>query len=124
MLKLSFFKTPKPRQFEYRPRYYDPEKEAREERRRELLGDRADDKHGYRHDDKHDDGLGDVPGNSSGDGPGGEYKYKPGQYIRRDMAYRRGLGTRKEQLQRKRTGPMRLFIVLLLLGVALWWIFS
>lgn len=36
-----FFYTPKPRQFDYKPRYYDPEKEAREQRRRELLGDRA-----------------------------------------------------------------------------------
>lgn len=35
-----FFYTPKPRQFDYKPRYYDPEKEAREQRRRELLGDR------------------------------------------------------------------------------------
>ena len=35
-----FFYTPKPRQFDYRPRYYDPEKEAREKRREELLGAR------------------------------------------------------------------------------------
>lgn len=33
-----FFYTPKPRQFSYKPRFYDPEKEAREKRREELLG--------------------------------------------------------------------------------------
>lgn len=32
----------KPRQFDYKPRYFDPEKEARQERRRELLGERYD----------------------------------------------------------------------------------
>lgn len=33
-----FFYTPKPRQFSYKPRFYDPEKEARDKRREELLG--------------------------------------------------------------------------------------
>ena len=33
-----FLYTPKPRQFSYKPRFYDPEKEAREKRREELLG--------------------------------------------------------------------------------------
>ncbi|MBR6249870.1 MAG: hypothetical protein IKR17_01590 [Bacteroidales bacterium] len=33
---LSFFKVPKPHQFTYVPRYYDPEKERRDEIRREL----------------------------------------------------------------------------------------
>jgi hypothetical protein len=36
MLKFSFLKTQKPKQFEYKPRYYDPEKEALEQRRREM----------------------------------------------------------------------------------------
>jgi cytochrome c-type biogenesis protein CcmH/NrfG len=31
-----FFKTQKPKQFEYEPRYYDPQKEAIEQRRREM----------------------------------------------------------------------------------------
>lgn len=37
---MSIFRPPKtkPRQFNYTPRYYDPEKEAREQRRRELHG--------------------------------------------------------------------------------------
>ncbi|MFI3248357.1 MAG: hypothetical protein R3Y39_04435 [Rikenellaceae bacterium] len=44
-------------QFKYTPRYYDPTKEAREERREELFGRRSDDS--------------------------GEGSYQPGQYIRR-----------------------------------------
>ncbi|MEG1607152.1 MAG: hypothetical protein RR931_06140 [Mucinivorans sp.] len=39
MLGFSFGGTRKPRQFEYKPRYWDPEKEAREERRRQILGE-------------------------------------------------------------------------------------
>ena len=32
----GFFKTPKPKQFEFKPRHYDPIKEEMEERKREL----------------------------------------------------------------------------------------
>lgn len=32
MALLNIFRTPKPRQFEYKPRYYDADKEEREER--------------------------------------------------------------------------------------------
>jgi cytochrome c-type biogenesis protein CcmH/NrfG len=33
---MGFFKTAKPKQFEYRPRYYDQKKEELENRRKEL----------------------------------------------------------------------------------------
>ena len=45
--------------FNYIPRYYDPEKEAREQRRAELRGERAGD---------------------------GDREYRPGQYIRTQRA--------------------------------------
>ena len=35
-MKITFFRTPRPKQFTYPPRYYDPEKERWEQRRREL----------------------------------------------------------------------------------------
>jgi hypothetical protein len=35
-MKIVFFKTPKPKQFNYKPIYYDAKKEALEERRRQL----------------------------------------------------------------------------------------
>jgi hypothetical protein len=35
-MKIVFFKTPKPRKFNYMPRYYDPEKEEMDKRKKEL----------------------------------------------------------------------------------------
>ncbi len=35
-MRLSFFSLPKPRQFNYPPRYYDEEKERAEKRKKEL----------------------------------------------------------------------------------------
>ncbi len=49
-------------QFKYTPRYYDPSKEAREQRRAELRGERLDDS--------------------------AEEEYEPGKYIRRSSAAR------------------------------------
>ncbi len=37
-MQIVFFKRPKPRQFDYKPRYYDEEKERAEELRRKSLG--------------------------------------------------------------------------------------
>lgn len=87
----------KPRQFEYRPRYYDPEKEAREKRRNEILGPRDED-------------MRDEKG-----------EYVPGKYIKNNMMVRRGIGLQRKQ---SRTGPLRLVIVLALLGLAAWWLLS
>lgn len=55
-----------PNRFNYTPRYYDPAKEAREQRRRELRGERGEDI---------DDAV------AQGD-------YKPGDYLRRRKAMR------------------------------------
>ena len=41
-MKIVFFKRPKPKQFSYRPRYWDPEQEEFERRKRLLDGDPAD----------------------------------------------------------------------------------
>ena len=35
-MQIVFFRRPKPKQFDYKPRYYDEEKEKQEKRRREL----------------------------------------------------------------------------------------
>ncbi len=35
-MQIVFFRRPKPRQFDYKPRYYDEEKERLEERRKQL----------------------------------------------------------------------------------------
>jgi hypothetical protein len=36
-MRISAFKVPKPKRFEYTPRFYDPQKELREERERRVL---------------------------------------------------------------------------------------
>jgi hypothetical protein len=44
-MKIVFFSRPKARQFDYKPRYYDVEKERREQRKKELgLGGEETDK--------------------------------------------------------------------------------
>ena len=94
MIGFTAFKTRKPRQFEYKPRYYDPEKEQREQRRKELGLDTE---------------------------PRPEGQYKPGEYIRGNMRVRRGIGQRKTS---KRSRPLILFGVLILLGIAVWWVLN
>ena len=51
-MKIVFFKRPKPKQFNYRPRYWDPEQEEFEKRKRERDGIGPDDR---THDEVKDD---------------------------------------------------------------------
>lgn len=104
MLGLGAFGR-KPRSFEYKPRHFDPEKEAREERRKELRGEDADDQH-----DDHDTE---------------KETYRPGQYIRKSMYARRGLGTSRQDKDKRNTKIIRvvlvaLFILLLMLWLVEW----
>lgn len=102
MFKFVAFKTPKPRGFNYKPVYYNPEKEAREERRRELLAQR-----GVFEDSTDDNGKG-------GD------EYHPGQFI----ASRRERRISNAQDQSRGSNRVKIFsllVVVLLLG---YWIFA
>ncbi|WP_418992401.1 hypothetical protein [Alistipes sp.] len=78
--------------FNYIPRYYDPEKEAREQRRAELRGERAEE---------------------------GERTYRPGQYIRTQREARAARRAREDDRGRKRIWTMAVAVVLVLLFVAL-----
>lgn len=71
-------------QFSYKPRYYDPDKEAREQRRAELRGERSDDT--------------------------GEYT--PGKYIRAQREAREAKRTQKDK--RKGGGMLRFITMSLL----------
>lgn len=44
-MKFVFFRTPKPRQFSYKPRYYDEKKEALENLKKKYSGEQS--KEGY-----------------------------------------------------------------------------
>ena len=78
--------------FNYIPRYYDPEKEAREQRRAELRGERAED-------------------------AGGEYR--PGQYIRTQRDARAARRSKEEKTGRDRIWKMAVGAVLVLLFIYL-----
>ena len=79
-------------QFSYKPRYYDPDKEAREQRRTELRGERSDD----------------------------DSEYTPGKYIRAKREAREA--KRAQQDKRKTNGGMVKFITMALLAVLLFFI--
>lgn len=105
MLGFTFFNNRKVRQFEYRPRYYDPEKEEREQRKRMLLGD--DYKESYEEDT---DGA-------------QKQEYRPGQYIHQ-LHIRRGLIARRDQSSKKQARSLRMIIFLILLIAMGFWLLS
>ena len=78
--------------FNYITRYYDPEKEAREQRRAELRGERAED---------------------------AGREYRPGQYIRTQREARAARRTREEERGRMRIWKMAAGAVLVLLFIYL-----
>lgn len=78
--------------FNYIPRYYDPAKEAREQRRAELKGERAED---------------------------GEREYRPGQYIRTQRDARNARRDSRQDQGRTRIWKMAVAAVLVLLFVYL-----
>ncbi len=91
----------KPRRFDYRPRYYDLEQEAREQRKRDVLGDDYADKY------KDEEQL-----------EAEKKAYKPGAYIRNSAMDRRGI----ERSPRNNGGrTQRLVIIgLVLVALAAW----
>lgn len=93
----KFFYTPKPRRFEYKPRYYDPEKEAREQRRKELLGDRDADP---------------------------DAEYVPGDLLRRRKLQRMIAADNAAARRKKSSGFVLLIAVLVLLILAVAWVFQ
>jgi hypothetical protein len=94
----------KPRRFDYRPRYYDLEQEAREQRKREVLGENYADKY------KTEEEL------------AAEKKtYKPGVYIRNSAMERRGIQRSPRSNSGRSARMVVIFIVLVALGV---WLMS
>ena len=87
----KFFYTPKPRQFDYRPRYYDPEQEARERRRAELLGEKVS---------------------------ASDEEYVPGQLLRNRRLQRMIDDDRKRSMARRKTRSSMVLIVMIVLLIA------
>ena len=85
----------KARQFEYNPVHFNSEKEARDKRRIELLGEDCD-----------------IPEGDS------KKTYVPGEYIRKGMYNRRGIGVVKSK---SNVAIIRsVAFVLLIIGLAIW----
>lgn len=89
----KFFYRKQARQFEYKPRYYDPEKEAREKRRDELLGARPTD---------------------------GEYV--PGSIIRAQTSARRE-GTIEDRRRKQKSTNLKLVVLLGLIVLVIFFMF-
>lgn len=93
-----FFNQRKSRAFNYTPRYYSPEQEAREERKKEVLGER------YK-----------APGETT-------EEYVPGSFVRQHVSARRN-NTENEifrRRKRKRQSMTTLAIVLFVLILIVW----
>lgn len=86
----------KPRQFNYKPLYYDPEKEARNQRRRELGLDVKDDENQPR---------------------------QPGDVIRRQMGTVRESMVADHQKRQQRM-IRSVVMIIILLGLAVWLVWS
>ena len=95
-MKFRFFSSQKPRQFEYKPRFYDPEQEEREARKRELLGENTHLEEG---------------------------EYRPGKYIGQ-MRIRRGIIANREKVQRRQKRTLRSILMLVLLAAFAWWLMN
>ena len=91
MLGFTPFKR-RANKFNYIPRYYDPEKEAREQRRAELRGERAED---------------------------ADREYEPGQYIRTQRDARAARQTKRDDAGRMRVWKMAGAAVLVMLFIYL-----
>lgn len=92
MLGLDAFRR-KPRQFEYKPLHYDPKQEAREKRKKELLGEDSDSV---------------ITG-----GEGAEYV--PGTYIRAHGFARKSMSKAPQTNKEQRNRSIRRAVIALIL---------
>ena len=92
MLGLGSFGHRNARQFEYRPRYFDPEKAARDERRKQLHGEVSED---------------DEP----------DKEYRPGQYVRVSMYARRGIGA--ANISKESSGILKRVVMVIVASFAI-----
>lgn len=96
------FKRAKPRGFNYKPRYYNPEEEAREERRKQVLG--ADYQEAYEQD-------------------ADKKEYVPGQYVRQGGIRRNTSGISSRIVEKKRPSSRLVIIALAALMMAVVWLY-
>ncbi|MDR2883150.1 MAG: hypothetical protein LBU98_05170 [Alistipes sp.] len=107
-----FFSQRKPRGFNYRPRYYDPDAEERENRKKIVLGDR------YRTPAQRKADAARAAGEDAPD------NYVPGAYLREHISARRGAHASDVMRKRRRkTQSIPVRIVILAAIVFFIWMF-
>ena len=107
---MAFLFKPKPRGFNYKPRYYDPEAEEREDRKRVVLGDK------YRSPAQR------AREEAARDSGGGE-DYVPGSILREHISARRGAHAADTMRKhRKKTHSIPILLGMLVLIILIVWI--
>ncbi len=105
-----FFNQRKPRGFNYKPRYYDPEAEAREERKKIVLGDKYRSPEQRKADEARAAGQ-DVP----------DAEYVPGAYLREHISARRGAHA-SEVMRKRRRKAQSIPVLIVVLAVIIFFI--
>lgn len=102
-----FFNQRKPRGFNYQPRFYDPDAEAREDRKKIVLGEK------YRSPEERERDAARAAGKEVG-----EEKYTPGSYLREHIAARRGTHA-ADTMHKRRRKAQSIPVLVVVLGVIL-----
>ncbi|MDR2894545.1 MAG: hypothetical protein LBU97_03695 [Alistipes sp.] len=109
-----FFSQRKPRGFNYSPRYYDPETDAREERKKIVLGEKYRTPEQRKRDEARAAGEEVVPEN-----------YVPGAYLREHISARRNTHASESMRKRRkktRSVPM-LVLMLAVIALVVWMLY-
>ncbi len=119
-----FFRQRKPRGFNYIPRYYDPEAEAREERKKIVLGEKYRSPKELARDKaaREAEVAGDAPNTGNAENTAAE-EYVPGAFLREHIAARRGASHAADTMRRRRrkTRSVPVLIgILVLIAVIVW----
>ncbi len=110
-----FFSQRKPRGFNYQPRYYDPDAEAREERKKIVLGEK------YRSPKERARDAARAAGEDVG-----EDNYVPGTYLREHVAARRGNAHAADVMRKRRRKTRSVYVLvgmLVLIALIVWWVY-
>ncbi len=108
-----FFNQRKPRGFNYIPRYYDPEAEAREERKKIVLGDR------YRTPAQRERDAALAAGKDVPD-----ENYVPGAFLREHISARRGAHASDVMRKRRRKAQSIPVLIVILAAIVFFiWMF-
>lgn len=112
-----FFNQRKPRGFNYQPRYYDPEAEAREERKKIVLGEKYRSPEQLAREDAARTATEAGAGGTGGTGGVGAEEYVPGVFLREHIAARRGSAHASDVMRKRRRKTRSIPVLMAVLAV-------